>query len=86
MGRAAVGRAAPAPASGGSAHPSAPKLAQLGHATFWECLAKTTELLVAVNTLTVGLYLRPHFLTPVSKCCPSSAAARPALGSCRATW
>ncbi len=31
--------------------PSAPKLVQLGHGTFWECNAKTTQLLVAVNTL-----------------------------------
>ena len=42
---------APAGASGSGAH--APKLAQVGHAVFWECPAKTTELLVAVNTLTL---------------------------------
>src|SRR5258708_15457121 len=29
------------------------KLAQAGHATFWNCSAKTTVLLVAVNTLTL---------------------------------
>jgi hypothetical protein len=46
--------AAAAGASGtkGGAH-AAPKLAQLGHATFWECSSKTTQLLVAVNTLTL---------------------------------
>jgi hypothetical protein len=37
----------------GGGHPSAPKLAQVGHATFWNCPAKTTDLLVAVNTLTL---------------------------------
>jgi hypothetical protein len=30
-----------------------PRLTQLGHVTFWECKAKTTEMLVAVNTLTL---------------------------------
>lgn len=30
-----------------------PTLAQTGHAVFWECPARTTELLVAVNTLTL---------------------------------
>ena len=37
-------------------HPGSPKpaaLAQTGHATFWECPAKTTQLLVAVNSLTL---------------------------------
>jgi hypothetical protein len=42
----------PAGASRSGAH-AAPKLAQVGHAVFWECPAKTTELLVAVNTLTL---------------------------------
>jgi hypothetical protein len=28
-----------------------PQLAQAGHAAFWECPAKTTEMLVVVNTL-----------------------------------
>jgi hypothetical protein len=32
----------------------APTLAQSGHAAFWNCPAKTTELLVAVNTLTLN--------------------------------
>ena len=47
--------AAVAGASGtkGGARAAAPKLAQLGHATFWECPSKTTQLLVAVNTLTL---------------------------------
>jgi len=45
--------AAPALASGTKAPTAAPKLTQLGHATFWECPAETTELLVAVNTLTL---------------------------------
>jgi hypothetical protein len=35
------------------AHAAASKLAEGGHAVFWECPAKTTELLVAVNTLTL---------------------------------
>ena len=39
--------------AGGAGHPSAPKLAQAGHAAFWNCSAKTTVLLVAVNTLTL---------------------------------
>ncbi|MGA2932074.1 MAG: hypothetical protein ABSE98_08320 [Acidimicrobiales bacterium] len=47
----------PAGASGGKSgtqeHRTAPKLAQVGHVVFWECPAKTTELLVAVNTLTL---------------------------------
>jgi hypothetical protein len=30
-----------------------PKLAQAGHATFWDCPSKTTELLVVINTLTL---------------------------------
>lgn len=34
-------------------HSSAPKLDALGHVKFWECSAKTTEMLVAVNTLTL---------------------------------
>jgi len=29
------------------------ELAQTGHATFWDCPSKTTELLVVVNTLTL---------------------------------
>jgi len=36
-----------------AAHTSAPKLAQVGRTAFWDCPAKTTELLVAVNTLTL---------------------------------
>jgi hypothetical protein len=41
----------------------APKLAQAGHATFWDCPAKTTDLLVAVNTLTLhpGAFLDVSF-------------------------
>ena len=31
----------------------APKLAQTGHATFWNCPSKTTLLLVVVNPLTL---------------------------------
>jgi hypothetical protein len=31
----------------------APKLAETGHATFWDCPSKTTLLLVVVNTLTL---------------------------------
>ncbi len=47
----------PAGASGGKGgtheHGTAAKLAPGGHVVFWECPAKTTELLVAVNTLTL---------------------------------
>jgi hypothetical protein len=39
--------------SAAAAHTSAPKLAQVGHSAFWDCPVKTTELLVAVNTLTL---------------------------------
>ena len=46
-----------APAAAASAHHAAakagPKLAQSGHAAFWDCPAKSTELLVGVNTLTL---------------------------------
>jgi hypothetical protein len=45
--------AAPAGAAASKSSTSAPKLAQAGHATFWNCSAKTTVLLVAVNTLTL---------------------------------
>jgi hypothetical protein len=34
-------------------HSSASKLDLLGHVRFWECPAKTTQMLVAVNTLTL---------------------------------
>ena len=34
-------------------HSSAPKLDELGHVRFWECPSKTTQMLVAVNTLTL---------------------------------
>ncbi len=37
----------------GTALAKTPKLAQTGHATFWDCPSKTTELLVVVNTLTL---------------------------------
>ncbi len=45
----ALGGALAAGAKGG-AHRSPPELAQGGHASFWECPAATTELLVSVNT------------------------------------
>ena len=35
----------------GTALAKTPKLAQAGHATFWDCPSKTTEMLVVVNTL-----------------------------------
>ena len=37
----------------GTALAKKPKLAEAGHATFWDCPSKTTELLVVVNTLTL---------------------------------
>ena len=49
LGQAAAG-ASPSTSGG---HAAAPKLAEVGHATFWECPSKTTQLLVAVNTLTL---------------------------------
>ncbi len=42
-----------AAAKKGTTLAKAPALAQSGHAAFWDCPAKTTELLVAVNTLTL---------------------------------
>jgi hypothetical protein len=33
--------------------PATSKLVQVGHGTFWECNAKTTQILVGVNTLTL---------------------------------
>jgi hypothetical protein len=39
--------------SHGGAPSSGPKLAQAGKTTFWECSGRTTELLVAVSTLTL---------------------------------
>jgi len=37
----------------GTALAKTPKLSQAGHAAFWSCPARTTELLVIVNTLTL---------------------------------
>jgi hypothetical protein len=37
----------------GTALAKTPKLSQVGHADFWDCPAKTTQLLVTVNTLTL---------------------------------
>jgi hypothetical protein len=37
----------------GTAVPAEARLAQGGHAAFWDCPARTTEMLVAVNTLTL---------------------------------
>ena len=48
----ALATASAAGATGG-AHRSPPRLAQGGHASFWDCPAATTELLVVVNTLTL---------------------------------
>jgi hypothetical protein len=48
--------AAPHAAAGpekGTALAKTPKLAEAGHAAFWDCPAKTTELSVLVNTLTL---------------------------------
>jgi hypothetical protein len=39
--------------SASSGHHGDPKLAQAGHVKFWECSSKTTDMLVAVNTLTL---------------------------------
>ena len=54
-----LGVAASPPSSASSKRPTTttstapPKLAKVGHAAFWRCPAKTTELLVVVNTLTL---------------------------------
>lgn len=48
-----TGAVAPALAAGKSGRTSAPKLAQARDAAFWDCPATTTDLLVAVNTLTL---------------------------------
>jgi hypothetical protein len=42
------------------ARPAKPKTVQVGHSTFWECKAKSTEMLVAVSALTV------HVGTPLT--------------------
>jgi len=49
--------------SAASSHRQAPKLVQVGHVTFWECPVKTTQMLVAVNTLTLhpGMSLSINF-------------------------
>jgi hypothetical protein len=39
--------------SGTTRSAASPKLTQLGHVTFWECKSKTTEMLVAVNSLSL---------------------------------
>jgi hypothetical protein len=62
----------------------APALAQSGHAAFWDCPAKTTDLLVAVNTLTLHSGATLHISFTVRNTGPSScnytapyAATRP---------
>ena len=49
---AITGPAAAASSKRDTAPPKS-KLAQAGHAAFWDCSAKSTELLVVVNTLTL---------------------------------
>ena len=49
----AVATSPPSAASSTTTSTSTPKLAKVGHAAFWRCPAKTTELLVVVNTLTL---------------------------------
>jgi hypothetical protein len=53
VGLTSVSAASSAGASTALRAGKAPKLFQLGHATFWECPAKTTELLIGVNQLTL---------------------------------
>jgi hypothetical protein len=52
-------------------HPATPRLARSGKIGFWECSSKTTELLVAVNTLT----LRPGATLDVSFTMKNGGAA-----------
>jgi hypothetical protein len=62
---------------------STPKLAQTGHAAFWDCSAKSTELLVVVNTLTlhpgtnlnVSFTVRNNGTTPCNYTAPYASVA-----------
>ena len=75
--------AADPPAADASSHPPAHSLVQTGHTTFWECPKKTTQILVAVNTLTLhpGATLMVNFTvrnggaTPCNYTAPYAAAA-----------
>jgi hypothetical protein len=81
---ALLGPAASGTAGASTSHRSAPKLAQLGHACFWECPAKTTTLLVAVNTLTlrpgntliIGVTVRSNGTSSCNDTAPASATRR----------
>ncbi len=50
---APAGAAAAAKSTKSTKTPPTSKLVQVGHGTFWECNAKTTQILVGVNTLTL---------------------------------
>ena len=90
------------PSSASSKKPAAttttttPKLARVGHAAFWQCPAKTTELLVVVNTLTLhpgatldvaytvrnGAAASCNYTAPYAGVAPGPTAATLTAGPC----
>ncbi len=93
--------AVPAGATGGKGttrrtHAAAAKLAEAGHVTFWECHAKTTGFLVAVNTLTLhpgatlqisftvrnGATTPCNYTAPYASVAPGPAATTLQAGPC----
>jgi hypothetical protein len=72
------------------------KLAQVGHAAFWQCHAKTTDLLVVVNTLTLhpgaildvaytvrnGATTSCNYTAPYAGAAPGPTAATLTAGPC----
>jgi hypothetical protein len=70
-------------AGASSAGAKATPLAQTGHATFWECPKKTTQILVVVNTLTLhpgaplnlAFTVRNGAATPCNYTAPYAGAA-----------
>jgi hypothetical protein len=50
---AVLATTAPPPVAAATPKTSSTKLAQTAHVAFWDCPAKTTEILVVVNTLTL---------------------------------
>ena len=83
-------------AASGSTTDAKPELAQVGHVAFWECHAKTTQLLVAVNTLTLhpgasltisftvrnGAATACNYTAPYAATAPGPAATTLQAGPC----
>jgi hypothetical protein len=79
--------AAPVAAAGAkstsNSHHAGPKLAEVGHVKFWECSSKTTQMLVAVNTLTlrpgqtlnIGFTVKNGGTSPCNYTAPYAGAA-----------